>query len=474
MITCLALGTLMLSAFFVRLENFKGGKLHSIDEFVYYRMAVQMKANFFDYNTIPYGQEMAASGRPLPSYFFEPLFKHPPLFTVLTSQSLKVFGNKLISAEYVSLMMSLLTIPLMFLLGSLIYNRTMGMLAAILFYMDPINIITSQKVWMDTTITFFLLLAFFLFVYAIKKNKDNFFVYSGIATGMALNTKYTAVLWIFTIFLFTLMNDRKLFLNKKFLLGLLMPFFLLLPWFVWSYKVYGLRAITMQLGLHIHYLKLNHLSIQDVSVCGGLGLAVLTASVYLFLKLERASLLRNKNKPQQVIEAKNSRVRYLSWGVVTFIFVVFLRGSVFNSLNMHHLPPSSWVTGYFHNASSLFYFYRLIEYSLIYSLAIAYIFLFHPKENPYLRLMKINVFVFLLFFILWKGYQSRYILPIMPMIILLSLDMLKGIYLKIISFEVKILRWGLLLVFFLMVGFSLTKTNHINILHSFPNDMCYY
>ena len=61
------LGLLTVSAFFIRLYNFEHSKLRSIDEVVYYRMALQvLEQGPAGYHTIPYGQELAATGGPLP------------------------------------------------------------------------------------------------------------------------------------------------------------------------------------------------------------------------------------------------------------------------------------------------------------------------------------------------------------------------------------------------------------------------
>jgi dolichyl-phosphate-mannose--protein O-mannosyl transferase len=169
----LMLGLFAASAFFVRLENFKNSEMRTIDEIVYYHMAEQvLDQGLSGYNSVPYGEELASKGRPLPDYFFQPLFKHPPVFTFLAALSIKVFGKGMIFAEYVSLLMSVLMIPLIYLLGTLVYDRRVGILSAFFLWIDPGNIICSQKIWMDTTIAFFTLLAAVLFIGGLKHNRD--------------------------------------------------------------------------------------------------------------------------------------------------------------------------------------------------------------------------------------------------------------------------------------------------------------
>jgi len=168
------LGLLTVSAFFIRLENFKNTKLRSIDEIVYYRMAEQVFSDgLAGYHTVPYGKELAATGRPLSEYFFQPLFKHPPVFTFLAALSMKVFGPNINSAGYVSVAMSVLMIPMIYLLGTLICDRRVGILSAVFLWVDPVSIICSQKIWMDSAIAFFTLLSALLFILGIKRNNEN-------------------------------------------------------------------------------------------------------------------------------------------------------------------------------------------------------------------------------------------------------------------------------------------------------------
>ena len=124
---------------------------------------------------------------------------------------------------------------LTYLLGAAVYNERIGILAAILIWIDPVTIICSQKVWLGTTLAFFSVLAVYLFICGLKYHNENFFLLSGIAVGLALNTKYTGILVIFAIVFYVLFYHRALFKSKKFLLSLALPFVLLLPWVFWNF-----------------------------------------------------------------------------------------------------------------------------------------------------------------------------------------------------------------------------------------------
>ena len=147
------LGILIVSAFYTRLNSFLKNNYENctIDEIIYYRLGMQLKNDLSDYNIIPYAQSLTPENKELPDYFFQPLFKHPPFFSLCIAFSMKIFGETWLAAEYVSLLFGVFMIPLVYLLGISIFGHRVAILATILLWLDPISIICTQKVWMDTT-----------------------------------------------------------------------------------------------------------------------------------------------------------------------------------------------------------------------------------------------------------------------------------------------------------------------------------
>ena len=56
-------------------------------------------------------------------------------------------------------------------------------------WLDPVNIICSQKVWPDTTMSFFTLLSVIFFVLALKRQNGLFFILCGLSVGIVVNIK---------------------------------------------------------------------------------------------------------------------------------------------------------------------------------------------------------------------------------------------------------------------------------------------
>jgi len=461
------LGLLTVSAFFMRLDNFKNSTKRSIDEVVYYRMAEQvLSEGLAGYHTIPYGNYLAAQGRPLPEYFFQPLFKHPPLFTLLTASSMKIFGANFISAGFVPIAMSVLMIPLIYFLGATIYDQRVGILAAVFLCIDPINIITSQKVWMDTTIAFFVLLAAFFFVLGVKRNNDWWFILSGLASGLAVNTKYTGIFITLIIAVYCLLYRRDLFARKQFQLSLLLPFILLIPWLYWNYLIYGITSILKHKEIQLVAMKIT--SYMPVM----LSLAALVVLLVFILKRKKKIILSENNLNDASAQQRLAGTLSIIVPVLFFMFIV--PKQFLHSLQWSYLPTHSWSQGIFSGEPPSFYFGRLLEFSPLYILSFVAVFLYHPdekKETPFIRL---SAMIILLFFIFWGNYQSRYILSCLPFLILLGAQWLENFYYRASGSKNVIARVGGRIITWMVLGFSIFKIGYINGMVSYPNDLCYF
>ena len=457
---------LCVSAFAIRINNFKASNLRSIDELVYYRMGQQLKSNPLDYNTIPYAHDLMAMGRKLPAYFTEPLFKHPPLFSYLIAGSLKIFGNTLLSAEYIPLMASVLMIPMIYLLGLAVFNWQTGLLAAIFLWMDPMNIICSQKIWMETTIAMFSLMAVLFFVLGLKGN-GWFFILSGTASGLAANTRYTGILITAALVIFALLYQRHLFLNWKFRLSLMAPLLLLLPWGLWNYAVYG---NTLWGGFLNSEWGSLYYKVMRLLPAGTL--VTLLIGVLVFLNRKSNS---HRSPDKKIVTPQQLFLQKLSFLLVAAFFFVFLKKNFFRALDLTSLPSNSWGMGMFAYEPAFFYLGRLIEFSLVYAFAFIGIFCFQPDEgDDNAAILRLAGFVILIFFMNWGNYQSRYILSSTPFLILLGSNQILRIYQTVSRMDNFIPRLVLKTLFSGLVIDLVTKTMSINFNLSFTNNLCYF
>ena len=145
----------------------------------------------------------------------------------------------------VPFLFSILTVGLIFFLAKRLFSAKVGLYAALIYAIDPVNIMTSQRIWADDMLTFFVLLSVFLFIISLDRKNPLISFLSGAACGAAIMTKQTALLMVPVISSFYIYaNSRYLMDIKKapriifnrynvcFLLGVLA-----LTWF-WFHKVY--------------------------------------------------------------------------------------------------------------------------------------------------------------------------------------------------------------------------------------------
>jgi len=459
LLTSVFLIFLTIFAFQTRLHFFKESRARTIDEIVYYRIGQQIQNDLSQYNTIPYGQDLAATGRKLPAYFFAPLFKHPPVYPIFVASSLKVFGNTINSAGYVSILFGALIIILTYYLGSLIYSQKVGFWAAVFMSLDPVTIICSQKVWMDTTLSYLMLLSLVLFVQAIKYKNDNLFILSGLVSGLATCTKYTGFLITIAYVIYATVYQTELLRKKRFLLGLLMPFICLAPWIAWNINVYGLNFINTQGHLH------SNRFFRSLPVIIFFATFLLSTMMILWLKA-RDNLKAVSQAPFQLSQRT-------VW-IISALFFLTLVPQLINALNLVYLPKVTWMQKVFSNAPFNFYFGKLLEFSLLYIFAFVAFFLFLGKNDKQQALAFVPAFIILLFFVVWRHYQSRYILPAIPLLVISAIDLILKIFERISRIEDFLPRVMAKTIMLLILTNIIVKNYLINMYVSFPNDMAYF
>jgi len=218
----IALIILVVIAFLIRVEGVKTSHPLTYDEKVYPQLAVQISKDPANYNTIGiYQKELESSGRKLPAYFTKPLFKHPPLFPQIINLSFRVFGSTYYAAFKVSILCGVLLIILAYFLGGKLFDKRVALYSALLMAIEPISWISSQKIWMETTLAFFIVLSIYFFVCVLMKYNPYLMAASGISAGLAGLTKYPGMLALIGILVYALCFERWLFKKKSFILSLI-------------------------------------------------------------------------------------------------------------------------------------------------------------------------------------------------------------------------------------------------------------
>lgn len=103
------------------------------------------------------------------------------------------YDNIVLTGRAVSAVVGTLTVFLLILLGTRLYNRKVGLLAGFLLAASALHLQNSHYMTTDVFLTFMVTLALSFLVSVAERGRTRDFVYAGIAIGLAAATKFSAL-----------------------------------------------------------------------------------------------------------------------------------------------------------------------------------------------------------------------------------------------------------------------------------------
>ncbi|MCK5082000.1 MAG: hypothetical protein KAR31_03755, partial [Candidatus Omnitrophica bacterium] len=113
-------------------------------------------------------------------------------------------------------------------------------------------------------------------------------------------------------------------------------------------------------------------------------------------------------------------------------------------------------------------------YSFVYFFAFASFFIERKERLVEISLLRYGALIVLIFFSIWKYFQCRYILFAIPLLVILAFELIFMIYEKIEKIDGFLPRLFLKSALLFPIIYGLGRTVMIDLLLSFPNDMCYF
>ncbi|MFC1643516.1 glycosyltransferase family 39 protein [Chlamydiota bacterium] len=470
----IALSIIVLFGMVLRFIGFSRPHNFTFDEGLYTQMGHQIMQGQ-EYSSVRVYNQEAKRGRKLPAYLKQPLFKHPPLYCQMISVFHSLFGPGYPSAVKVSILFGIATIIIVFFIGKLIGDWKVGLLAAGLLAIEPVHWITSQKIWMETTLTFFMTATAFFFLKGLDNEK--YFKYAGFMLGGALITKYPGVLAGICIFVYALLVERRLFKNKKFWLIPGIAFLMFLPWLLSNMKVYGIGYLFPGKGVS---KELGHvLEISKPFIWGGAFISVVVSALYVVLRKKNMTFFKEKITENTIFQYVSKRKTLLLWIVsaVAFLLCILLstsfRFNIIHAFSLKYIPENGWKVNQFGAEPWYFYVKRLTMLSPFYFLGYLGV-IFYSFKNKKFFYLGFSVFLIFTFFIKWGNYQSRYILPVIPLLMVMTGYIIFKIIRKISEIENKNRRIILSTCFYLFIMIALVKTLQIDFAFVLPNSAAYF
>ena len=188
---------------------------------------------------------------------------HPPLAKLIQAGSVKILGDNSFAWRFPSAVFGTLSIlALYFFTLTLFKKKSIALTAAFIFSFDGLQLTMSRIAMNDIFIVTWIILAlafFFKYLHSKSKEKNKFLFLTGIFTGLALATKWSA-LFLYPIFFIFLLP--KIIKSKEFIKNLLFTIYYLLftPILIYflSYSQFFLQGHTLDQFKQLHQQIINY------------------------------------------------------------------------------------------------------------------------------------------------------------------------------------------------------------------------
>lgn len=237
---------ILLTAFILRVLFMYAAPIKIWDETVYINLGRDLSHNLSDYSFTNGWSDYIPTSQGESYGYPNAGFRAPFLPYLIAFLNIAQLG---FLVNFIMPVIGTISVFLVYLLGKELFNKKVGLIAALLFTFIPLHLIHSGKVLTDALVTFFILLSFLSYWKGFEKGNNSFKILFGVFLAFALLSRYTA-LWVLPVFTIYIIFQGKLLqiLRDKFLWATIGIFILILtPWFI-----YGLFTYSNPFGPFIH------------------------------------------------------------------------------------------------------------------------------------------------------------------------------------------------------------------------------
>ncbi len=176
---------------------------------------------------------------------------HPPLVFWMEHFFMNIFGEKVWAFRLPSAILGVASIYLVYLLGSLLFSESAGIIASAFFAVILNNVYISRTGIQESYVIFFMLLSSYFFLKALKK--ENSLIWTGLALGLGFLAKYNVFIIAPIFFTYLLFFKREYFWNKKLWLGAFLALLIFSPVIIYNIKMYqAIGHFDFQLSYIFH------------------------------------------------------------------------------------------------------------------------------------------------------------------------------------------------------------------------------
>ncbi|KKQ56425.1 MAG: hypothetical protein US74_C0015G0015 [Parcubacteria group bacterium GW2011_GWA2_38_13] len=164
----------------------------------------------------------------------------PPLVFIIQNIFFKIFGDNTFAMRLPFALAGMGTFFLVFMSAAKMFGKKIALISAGTLSISTLFSWVFRISYLEGIEIFFITFAFYLFIRALEK--DSYFVWFWCALGCALMSKYTSFFLMVFIFAYIAMWQRKIFFNKKFILGMIAFLVIISPVIFYNIMVYETRG----------------------------------------------------------------------------------------------------------------------------------------------------------------------------------------------------------------------------------------
>jgi 4-amino-4-deoxy-L-arabinose transferase-like glycosyltransferase len=199
-----------------------------------------------------------------------PTARRPPAYPLLIAGVFSIFGKSWVAARVVNVIMSAITIWVIYLIGCRLFNKTVGTIAALISAFYPAFIQYSLRLYSDTFFVFILSIVILLFIH-IYESPDTLkmMLVCGVLIGMAILTRSELLFFIPFVFVWTYLVYRQFLPTLRASAIILIPLLLIVgPWLIRNYIVLDGFMVSSNLG-RVMWGVHNPETFSDLNLMGG-------------------------------------------------------------------------------------------------------------------------------------------------------------------------------------------------------------
>ncbi len=179
---------------------------------------------------ISIGKNIAESGKYQSNGSHFPDIIQPPFYPLCIAILYLIIGDAFISGFLATSLFKALCIVPLFLLGRMLFDKSVAIITSILFIFYPLLFSNSCKILTEPVYCFFLLWVVYLIFIFLKEKSYHTSISIGIMIGVAYSTRVEGILLLFIFFSFTAIEcitSKNIWINLKYFLSCLMGFLII-------------------------------------------------------------------------------------------------------------------------------------------------------------------------------------------------------------------------------------------------------